>query len=288
MGWLYVPESAGLNSASTLPATTTAPSVTWRGKPMLPQSWLRAWQKESWLRPLSGTTCSPSTADAGVDAWISSLPVSPASRGPSPANERAPRTSVGSGRASNPSFTTWDRDSCSWRMSQGYLLEEWDMFLEDWPIAGSMRNGSCSERMMSALPIAGNGCSSWPTADTNSSTYSNGERGMNLREAASKWPTATVHEAGTLNQSKTGGPPQNLAVEARKWPTANAHDGRRPGHEQGSTQGANLKRDAESWPTPRQEMDSGRHRGQPDTLHSASKQWQTPAREQFTHRRQVG
>jgi hypothetical protein len=30
------------------------------------------------------------------------------------------------------------------------------------------------------------------------------------------------------------------------------------------------------WPTPRAEFDSGRHRGQPDTLHSAVKLWGTP------------
>jgi len=31
-----------------------------------------------------------------------------------------------------------------------------------------------------------------------------------------------------------------------------------------------------SWPTPRAEYDSGKHRGQPDTLHSAVKMWPTP------------
>ena len=33
----------------------------------------------------------------------------------------------------------------------------------------------------------------------------------------SSWPTPTVHEAGTLNRSASGGPPQNLAVSAREW-----------------------------------------------------------------------
>jgi len=32
----------------------------------------------------------------------------------------------------------------------------------------------------------------------------------------------------------------------------------------------------ESWATPRAEHDSGRHRGQPDTLHSQMKAWATP------------
>jgi hypothetical protein len=30
------------------------------------------------------------------------------------------------------------------------------------------------------------------------------------------------------------------------------------------------------WPTPRAEFDSGKHRSQPDTLHSATKLWPTP------------
>jgi hypothetical protein len=37
-----------------------------------------------------------------------------------------------------------------------------------------------------------------------------------------------------------------------------------------------LRNQAQYWPTPRAEYDSGRHRGQPDTLHSAVKMWPTP------------
>ena len=37
-----------------------------------------------------------------------------------------------------------------------------------------------------------------------------------------------------------------------------------------------LDQAAKMWPTPRAEFDSGRHRGEPDTLHSAVKLWGTP------------
>jgi len=37
-----------------------------------------------------------------------------------------------------------------------------------------------------------------------------------------------------------------------------------------------LENAARMWPTPRAEFDSGRHRGEPDTLHSAVKLWGTP------------
>ena len=40
--------------------------------------------------------------------------------------------------------------------------------------------------------------------------------------------------------------------------------------------GRQVLNDAKMWPTPRAEFDSGRHRGQPDTLHSAVKQLPTP------------
>lgn len=37
-----------------------------------------------------------------------------------------------------------------------------------------------------------------------------------------------------------------------------------------------LTQAAQMWPTPRAEMDSGRHLGKADTLHSAAKGWNTP------------
>jgi hypothetical protein len=36
-------------------------------------------------------------------------------------------------------------------------------------------------------------------------------------------------------------------------------------------------KEPKAWATPRAEMDSGAHRGQPDTLHSQMKAWATPA-----------
>ena len=39
------------------------------------------------------------------------------------------------------------------------------------------------------------GSSSWPTPDANTSTYSNGFMGKNLRQAAAEWPTPTLDSA---------------------------------------------------------------------------------------------
>lgn len=56
------------------------------GSPLQSKSWLRAWKRNRWLRRLSGRTCEPSTANRGVESWISSLVVTRASRSVSPVN----------------------------------------------------------------------------------------------------------------------------------------------------------------------------------------------------------
>ena len=48
------------------------------------------------------------------------------------------------------------------------------------------------------------------------------------------------------------------------------------GTESGRHAGTTLTDAIQLWPAPRAEHDSGKHRGQPDTLHSATKQWATP------------
>jgi hypothetical protein len=47
---------------------------------MLPASLLRIWKQDGWIRRLSGLTCEPSTAKAGVEQWIASRLAIPANR----------------------------------------------------------------------------------------------------------------------------------------------------------------------------------------------------------------
>lgn len=91
----------------------------------------------------------------------------------------------------------------------------------------------------------------WATPDCNTSTYSNGLFGQNLREQAKHWPSprATDGTNGGPNQRGSKGDLM-LPSAAAHWPTPNAHDGRRPGADLKSTQGGNLSRDAVVWPTP--------------------------------------
>jgi hypothetical protein len=51
-----------------------------------------------------------------------------------------------------------------------------------------------SQRQKSALRTKESGCSYWATADANTSTYSNGKFGPNLRELAASWPTPSARD----------------------------------------------------------------------------------------------
>lgn len=167
MGWLFVPESAASKSASAEPCPGTEHWCTWRGKPMRPQSWRRAWVTEGWMRLLSGMTLSPSTAQRGVDMWMSSQLGSPASPGPREEPARRPTTTGGSGPSSPASFATFDpSEQSSWRTSRAWRSGGSTTFSGTWPKRGSMLSGGCIELSMSGLPTDGRGSSSSPTDQT--------------------------------------------------------------------------------------------------------------------------
>ena len=135
MAFLYVPGLPAWNWASTsLSAPPTAPSVTWRGKPIQPRFWSAAWKKESWLRALSGTTLEPSTADAGVESWISSLRASRVRSSPPPAEVGKPPAI--SGRSASASYPTCLPLSSS---SRTYSENLFDGRLMIWSVSDSER-----------------------------------------------------------------------------------------------------------------------------------------------------
>lgn len=135
MAWLYVPGLADSNSASGSPWDgDTELWVTSSGKPTRrPASW-RGWQTRPWIRLLSGTISRPSMADAGVDAWISSLRGSRVNRTPTPESSAATTTSEpssptsrASSRSASPrsSSSRTSPDSCRWPSLFGSGFEEW-------------------------------------------------------------------------------------------------------------------------------------------------------------------
>lgn len=261
MAWLFVPGLAGLNSASGSWSPITAPSVTWRGKPLARRSWSRVWQTAPFIRHLCGTTYSPSTADAGVDAWISSLPASPVSRGARPASARASRTSGGSGPTSNACFAKYDPASCGWKMCLPLFPEaDWPLFCGTWPISGSMRNGFLSEQPTSAPVTSANAFSSWPTVTESDS-----------RSSARHSTTTGVMHPGTM-----------LTDAMRMWRTPDAPNEGGPRNRQASIgQGhqITIAEQAEHWPTPgtTDGEQSVAHKGGNPTLNGLVHAWATPA-----------
>jgi hypothetical protein len=73
------------------------------------------------------------------------------------------RNEVDSGSQWHGLFAFYDRVSSSWRTSQHSLFGEWEESLENWPRAGTMRNGECYPRAPLVLHTHGSACSSWLT-----------------------------------------------------------------------------------------------------------------------------
>ena len=79
--------------------------------------------------------------------------------------------------------------------------------------------------------------------------------------------------------------PRTAGIASGLWPTPDTPSGGRAMPEGTTPTGrtpdgrkvtVGLENAARMWPTPRAEFDSGRRRGEPDTLHSAVKLWGTP------------
>jgi len=231
---------------------------------------------------LSGITCEPSAMHLSAISWAASLAdpkpssaESPASPTPSPATSLATMIREIYGPRRIASLSSMNRYSlCSLRMFQGCLqLAERDVSSKTWKDWVSRLRQASLRRRKSGQATSGNDCSSWPTADCNTSTYSNGERGMNLREAGQTWPTpnaspdapnaSTTRENGREARRLTD---QCLASVAKKfWHMPNVPNrgpetadskANRPG-----AGGIDLQTEVQLWPTP-----AGRdHRSQNST-----------------------
>lgn len=232
MTWYYVPSiSAPDTEALSLPsAESPAPWLTLSGTPtQRPLSW-RGWQRRGWIKLLSGLTFAPSMVQRGVDEWISSLPVSRASRSRRPASGWVLTTTVGSGPKSPGSSATWNPATCSWRTSQELFEQDLPMSSVTLPSSGSMRNGVCSLRPPLERPIDASGSGLWPTATGMDSRASDGNpnttgtHGVTLTDRAVRmWPTPkavdTPQKNGPGDQARNS---PNLPAAVAMWPTPRA------------------------------------------------------------------
>lgn len=241
MAWLYVPDMEELTSDSRLHSETdTALYVTLSGKPSARLLSWRGWKTRPWIRLLSGTIFSHSTAARGVESWISSLRGSLVSPGQSPELSEEPTTNAGYGLILCGSFAKWDPDLSCWKTYQASLLgEDWGLCSVTWPRWGSMLSGVAFRRLKSARVISASGSSYWHTARATDT-------------GAGENPAQFVKRNGDRSQGCTG----SLAAQVM-WPTARAEDSENCGNHPGAKD--SLTGLAKDWQTPG--TDSFRSRG---------------------------
>lgn len=225
MGWLFVP---GLEDSSSVSVSPSDPpigvSVMLRGKHSSPESWRRACKTAPWIPLLSGTMFRPSMADHGVDAWISSLPVSHASHTAKQGNAKGQKTSDGSGHQSPGSSKKWDPRRCFLKMYGGYSRARTGKrsrrSLATWPAWGSWDHGGPSERPMPARFIS----------ETESSSSQLGLFGGNDETVDSRrlmLPTPCASQGGSNRGGGSGRvgpyrPSLNMMASTGMWPTPTA------------------------------------------------------------------
>lgn len=261
MAWLYVPGLADLSSASGSYSPITAPSVTWRGKPLPPRGWSRVWQTAPWLRRLSGTTYSASTADAGVVAWISSRLASPANRGARPAPAAGLTMIAGSGLTSRELLATYDPTSCSLKTSRPSLFEaDSPSSSLTLPVSVSMSKGRVYRPATSAPPIDASGSFYWPSplaSDVNGARPEDGRRSTGLNTHAADWPTPAARDYRHPNSAESQerrnyqGGDQLPNYVAHLWATPRTEDGESSGNHPGASD--SLTGQTRMWPTPKAE-----------------------------------
>ncbi|AIO67220.1 putative cytosine-specific methyltransferase [Burkholderia oklahomensis] len=282
MVWLFIPSSFVLASAcsgkasgphSSILESDIEPFATWSAKPLLPRNLSRLWKREPLIRRLSGLTYSLSMAQRGADEWIASLPDSRAKTYPLP--DVVPVSTEGaqvSFSASSISPTLAVRGSSFWRTSQESLLPPPPLWTkrkasslsarppaswENWPTAAGMRSGCIYVRPMLAGAISVSAGSAshggWATPDCNTSSYSNGEFGQNIRQQAMTWatPDANAMERTNRSSSPNAAERPTLALAARAWPTSRGTDGTKGGPNQRDSSGdPMLPSMAAQWSTP--------------------------------------
>lgn len=267
MAWVYVPASEASSSRSaSSSATPTTPLLTWRGKPLSSRIWSREWMKGSFVRRLSGTTLTTSTAARGVDAFIASLPDSRVNRSLSQALSSASKMSDGSGPASRESFATLDPASSSWKTSRPSLFTDLLTSSERWPNSGMLQRGICFPLPTSAPPTAESVFSSsqyWPTPRTITGGAESAERkqelgrtesgGGELQGAVTTWQTPGVDSFRSRSGDRKD--EQGLDQQARTWPTPNVPNGGRSSSvsnydEKGNKRQIDLGAATSAWATP--------------------------------------
>jgi len=203
MPYVCAPELAELNSGCHLPSLRLTQSALWRANLFASECC-----SIGILEPQSGMTYRHGQQQTGTEQ-ISSPQDSPANPGLAQESAKAPQTTAGSGRALPNAFAWWDRDTCSWRMSQGSLLEELDTFSETWPRFGMMLRGECFPAPTWEPRNGGIASSSWPTATARDWKSGHCRKQLTnsrpLSETCLNWQAPTTNPTGGYYGGDRGG-----------------------------------------------------------------------------------
>ena len=227
MAWLYVPGLAASNSDSTSPNPDIELWVSLSGKHVRrPRSW-RGWLTRPWVTLLSGTTLPPSTADAGVDAWISSLRASRASRSASPGSSEESPTNATSGRPSPGSLAAYALSGYCSKTSR--VWQQPSLLMDEAPSKPSTTTfakwvtrsrGTSSQRQRWGRRIFANDSSSWPTPVSDDMSNVSGEVNRDFQSLAALvalWPTPRAEDSEATGAHR--GTPDTLNAAAGLWAT---------------------------------------------------------------------
>ncbi len=285
-----------LNESSQL----CAQSLFVRSKVLPLRTWLQKWKRDSWTQHLFGRILKPSLGQSFVTAWTSSLAATHANHFQAQESDSVKTTQGTYGLGSQMEFDLCDQGSVSSRTSRDTSASDSERLSRNWKGLVIKRRGEFLVRLKSARLTNASACLYWPTvqsceakSDTLQDRKARGKQVM-LCHAVRHWPTSSTRDwkgcYKTL-QRKDGKPRGDLLPDAvnieemhgqaaqdntnthgnrqESWETATVSTG---GHRQkdGSIT-PKLDQQVKAWATPRAEMDSGAHRGRPDTLHSQMK-----------------
>lgn len=277
MTWLYVPgtsspfapASEASSSESLLPSTlgerAHAASVTWRGKQEQPRAWSRRWKRGGFIQRLSGLTCSPSTLDAGVDTFISSLAETPAKRTASPESAQDQRECASSLPKSFASPTSAGLILSSAKTSRGTLTGSLKPSSRHWSDWATALRQEYSVRPRPEIPCGASDSSSWPSAKVSRGGYEvqkDGSLSPTLRGAAELWmaprageneETAESFQARRMRMTPADrmGVNGTLSIQVQQWSAPKASDGEKGGpNQRGSKGDVPLPGQAVKWESP--------------------------------------
>lgn len=297
MAWLYVPESAGWSLASAPRASGsgwhTAPCVMSSGTPTPRACSWRGWATRGWIARLSGLTLTRSSARAGVDAWISSLPASPAraTAWPASANSKTTRAICGPGRGEF--CAAWVPNGSFWRTFQASLFRTGREAAprlslgssESWPRTGGTRNGQLFLRAAWAPLTSASGCSCWPTPF--GFQGGNGPDGNEFSTMVRQWPSPRSEDSE--NCGNHPGATDSLTGATRMWMTPDTPGGGRAmtreevaanGMTENGKRSVGLENQTKFWQTPNQGMHDSRIQvgaeEREDLLPAQARKWPPP------------